>query len=73
MITERDITIKQEQHRDRLNRAERQRRLEQLKRDKTKTTLWQQVGNLIASHDKKARTTRSKSDELQTRPGSLPG
>jgi hypothetical protein len=73
MITDRDVTVKQEQHRDRLNRAERQRRIEQMNGDKTKSTFWQQIGNLISRHDKKGRAACSETGKIQTQSSSSLG
>lgn len=65
MITDRDFTVKQEQHKDRLNRAERQRLREQINADKTKTTLWQRVSNLVSRHDKKVRAICSTTESFK--------
>lgn len=66
MITGRDFTVAQEQHRDRLSRAERQRLIQKAKNNELKTTRWQQFVGLVSSGDRAAKTT---ANTVQAQPG----
>jgi len=66
MITGRDFTVAQEQHRDRLSRAERQRLIEQMKRHEVKSIRWQQLVRLVSAGD---RTAKSSTGTVQPQPG----
>lgn len=51
MITERDFSVQYEQHRDRLQEAERGRLLKQVANKSGKSILWQSIGHWVAGKD----------------------
>lgn len=51
MITERDFSVKYEQHQDRLQEAERERLLKQIANECSGSTIWQDIGRWVTGKD----------------------
>ncbi len=60
MITGRDFTVKQAQHQDRLNRAEKNHLIRQAVSKCKKPAIWQNVSNLVLGIDQKNQPARGQ-------------